>query len=60
MAKQSVLQNINEIITVKNELKNILIALGMDPSDNFEEYPQDFTDAIIMINNKANIILGEE
>ena len=60
MAKQSVLQNINEIITVKNELKNILIALGMDPSDNFEEYPQDFTDAIIMINNKTNIILGEE
>lgn len=57
--KNTVLENINDIIRVKNELKGILIAVGMNPSDNFETYAQLFRDALDMINNQSNIILGE-
>lgn len=57
MAK--VLDNIIEIVQIKNELKNILIAVGMNPTENFDEYAGDFVAALEFINSKTSDILGE-
>lgn len=54
----TVLQNINEIIKVKNELKNILLAVGMNPSDNFEEYANEFIQALSQLEEQTNNILN--
>ena len=56
--KQTVLKNINEIISVKNELKGILKAVGVDPGDNFENYPQKFVNALETVEDLTNIILN--
>jgi len=56
--KQTVLKNINEIISVKNELKGILKAVGVDPGDNFETYPQEFVNALETVEDLTNIILN--
>ena len=57
MAK--VLDNIREVVEIKNELRNILIAVGMHPSDNFDEYADDFIEALATINQKTSDIIGE-
>ena len=54
----TVLKNINEIIAVKNELKGILTAIGMNPSDNFEEYADNFITALENIQIQSNNILN--
>ncbi len=56
--KQTVLKNINEIISVKNELKGILKTVGVDPGDNFETYPQEFVNALETVEDLTNIILN--
>ena len=55
----TVLENLTNIVNIKNELRAILKAVGMNPTDNFEEYPQLFTAALEQLNENANIILGE-
>lgn len=53
------LENINEIMIVKKELKNILTAVGVEPDDKFDNYAYLFSYALTLMNNKANIINGE-
>lgn len=57
MAK--VLENIKDIVWIKNELRQILIAIGVEPNDDFSTYADEFTSAIDIINSKTSQILGE-
>lgn len=52
------LENINEIMIVKRELKNILTAIGADPDDRFDNYSYLFSYMITQMNDKANDING--
>ena len=56
---RNIIENVNGIVKVKNELKALLIVLGMNPSNNFEEYASLFRNKIDMINNLSNYITGE-
>jgi len=53
------LENINEIMIVKKELKNILTAIGVEPDDKFDNYAYLFSYALSLINDKTNDINGE-
>lgn len=58
MAKNTVIENIQEVVWVKNELRNILIAIGMNPSEKFEEYAGNFITALEQIENISQSIVG--
>lgn len=58
MAKNKVIENIQEVVWVKNELRNILLAVGMNPSDKFEEYAGNFITALEQIENISQAIVG--
>ncbi len=58
MAKNTVIENIQEVVWVKNELRNILIAIGMNPSEKFEEYADNFIAALEQIENISQSIVG--
>jgi hypothetical protein len=53
----TILENVNEIIKIKNELKNILIAVGVEVGDDFSTYPDLFRMALIQIQNISEDIL---
>ena len=55
---RNIIQNVNGIVKVKNELKSLLIILGMEPNNNFEEYAGLFRAKIEEINNMTNYITG--
>lgn len=50
------LENINEIMIVKRELKNILKAVGAEPDDNFDNYAYLFSYIIAGLNKDADDI----
>lgn len=57
MAK--VLENIREVVEIKNELRKILIAVGMNPTDKFDEYADEFRAALDILDSKTSQIIGE-
>jgi len=56
---RNIIQNVNGIVKVKNELKNLLIILGMEPNNNFEEYAGLFRQKLEQIQNLTQYITGD-
>ena len=56
--KQTVLKNINEIISVKNELKGILKAVGVDPGGRCIINKKEFVNTLETVEDLTNIILN--
>lgn len=56
---RNIIENVNGIVKVKQELKNILIILNMNPSDRFDTYAGLFRQKINDIESSSNYILGE-
>lgn len=58
MAK-TVIENVNTIMVVKNELKDILKYLNMNPNDVFMNYPGQFSDLLDAMKTISDDIVGE-
>ena len=56
---KSVIENSNSIVDIKNDLKDLLIHLGENPGNNFNDYAGIFTDLLDDIDDVSRQILGE-
>ena len=56
---KTVIENVNTIITIKNELKNILISLNKNPSNDFSTYRDLLYEALEEYKAKIQAIIGE-
>lgn len=56
---KSVIENVNQIVWIKNELKNILNSIGKSPSDRFDTYESLLREGLEEMKAKTYAILGE-
>lgn len=56
---KTVIENVNTILTVKQELKDILNVLNQNPTDIFNEYAGQFETLLGQMKTISENILGE-
>lgn len=55
----TVIQNLNTVITTKNQLNSILNSQGVDGGDVFSTYPEKFLDIFSDLDEVIREIIGE-